>query len=1188
VNAQPLVSIVIPAFNPRFFAMALQSAVGQTYEHLEVIVCDDSAGSEIEGIVQSVQEQSGRPVKYVRNPQRLGFVGNVVQAVQLASGELVKVLCDDDRLFPVCVARQAQMFAANDCVSLVLAQRMFTDENNYVLPMRLANARFAGTDSLFHGGDILSVLSESPANFLGNLSSAMMRREQALGLLGALTEDNQGFVALLDLALFCCLMRAGQLALVSDVLVIERLHAERLSKQSLVAASLGREWTWLCQMLEHRGGEAAPAQGWVRYQPLSDSSLMPGQWKEMNLTALLSNWQNTTDRRIGSESESYAELYQAWMAERQFGAMQLKQLSRTFEAWPCKPRITVVVLDPDGNRDELDSTLRSLRSQHYAAQDCVVLSNVEGVILPDMTQHVLEQNWVGQLNRVVAASAQSDWIYLLQAGDRLVDSALLLLAERVAVMPGLQCIYSDEDVWVDGTFCEPIFKPDFNIDLMRSYPYVGRTLAFDRAAFTALGGLDPRFAELAAHDLLWRLVEAKGPQVVEHIAEIQVHSALGYAQWLSQESVIAQSERVVHEHLNRLGIDHQVRHDELALLNRVDYQHAEQPLVSLVVPCNQRLETVQRCVMSVLERTAYSRYELILVAADGAEPGVDDWLRAMAEVGGATLRVLRLGGLADVGQMVNEAAAAARGEYVLILSSGLQVCDGQWLGELLNHAQRPEVAIVGAKVVDVHDRVVHAGLVLGGNGGVGLICAGEDGQARGYLQRLQVVQNLSAVAGDCLMVRKSVFLALGGLDLAQFSMGLGEVDLCLRSRELGYLVVWTPHARLRAIGVMPTDPHASATPEQQEAFFERWLPQVARDSAYNPNLDLGRVNFSLDPSHHGSWDPFCARTLPSVLALPVNASAVGGYRVSEPFSRLEAAGRIVGRVSFELPGVVQLARMNPDIIVVQLRHNEEAARDIECLARYSNARRIFEIDDYVINVPKKNKHARNKPAGIEQNLRRSIGLCDRVVVTTQALADALAPMHSDFRVVPNMLNPHVWDGLKSNRATASKPRVGWGGGTSHTGDLEVIAETVRLLADEVHWVFFGMCPDELRPYIHEFHPPVQLVDYPAKLASLNLDLALAPLEFHIFNDCKSNLRLLEYGACGYPVICTDTEAYRGYLPCTRIYSNSTKEWVDAIRSHLADPAASYRMGDDLHETVMRDFVLRDDNLRHWEWGWLAD
>ncbi len=221
-------------------------------------------------------------------------------------------------------------------------------------------------------------------------------------------------------------------------------------------------------------------------------------------------------------------------------------------------------------------------------------------------------------------------------------------------------------------------------------------------------------------------------------------------------------------------------------------------------------------------------------------------------------------------------------------------------------------------------------------------------------------------------------------------------------------------------------------------------------------------------------------------------------------------------------------------------------------------------------------------------LREGIGLCDRVVVTTASLADALSSMHNEIRIVPNMLTPEPWAKLTSRRGTSSKPRVGWGGGTSHSGDLEIIADVVRELANEVEWVFFGMCPDALRPYIHEFHSSVGLGTYPFKLASLNLDLALAPLEFHIFNDCKSNLRLLEYGACGYPVICTDTKAYDGFLPCTKVRSNSTEEWIAAIRMHLADPDASYRMGDELREAVLRDYMLSGKNLQHWLWGWLPD
>jgi hypothetical protein len=134
-------------------------------------------------------------------------------------------------------------------------------------------------------------------------------------------------------------------------------------------------------------------------------------------------------------------------------------------------------------------------------------------------------------------------------------------------------------------------------------------------------------------------------------------------------------------------------------------------------------------------------------------------------------------------------------------------------------------------------------------------------------------------------------------------------------------------------------------------------------------------------------------------------------------------------------------------------------------------------------------------------------------------------------------------------------------------------------------VFFGMCPDKLRPYVHEFHNGVPIEEYPRKLASLNLDLALAPLEENTFNECKSNLRLLEYGACGFPVVCTDIVCYEGDLPVTRV-KNRYKEWVSAIRMHLDDLDATATMGDALRDAVRKDWMLTEDKVISWRDAWL--
>ena len=1190
MNHTPLVSIVIPAFNPRFFSQALESSLAQTYPNLEIVICDDSRSDEIKGIVDAFADPA-HPVRYLRNPKRLGLQQNLLRCVEAANGELIKVLCDDDRLFAPSIEMQARALIDHPEASLVAGLRMMSDANNFILPPRVDNCRFSPADSLLKGDDMLAIVESTPKNFLGNFSSTLMRRADVLELLPALIQEGSGFVAMLDFALFVCLLRRGNLAVVNTVLSTERLYPERLSKTSEMVRAAAQEWEWLMQMLTGRGGESAPASGWVRYVEMSKAADQPRQWEELCVTRVLGNRNTVVNGRVGGTSESYAEYYREWLAIRRFNPAEARHLPEFISRWASRPNLVPIIIDDQADSAGLRATLASLDAQLYPPQAVLVLSEGDCPAKDNVLRLPLEANWSQQLNGLVPQLEGADWFYLLRAGDTLRDSALLVLAERIVGTPHMLCAYSDEGALVEGESIEPVFKPGFNLDLMRAYPYVGRALAFDRQRFLSLGGFAPALGELAPHDLLWRLVEEAGVHAIEHIAEIQVESTQTFADWLSLPEVIEGSEALVSAHLSRIGIEHRIRAQELPLLKRIDYLHAQRPVVSIIIAAGASLAALQRCTESLIEQTHYSEYEILIVDEGRGDSAMAQWLDAMSQLGAAMLRVLRYDGYPGEAAVINFAARQARGEYLLTLSPRSVICAGDWLGELLNHGQRPEVGVVGARLLDAHGAIVSAGLILGLAGPAGSPFLGEHANSRGYLQRLQVAQNWSAVSSDCLLVRKDVFDSLGQLDEAEFNLGLSGIDLCLRADKNGYLIVWTPFAT-----VMMGEAGAPAVPAdnvqeqvlEQERFYSKWLPKISRDPAYSPSLSLGVASFSLEPSLRNNWNPFCHRDLPLILGLPVNESAIGHYRVTAPLAELEAAGRVIARVAYESPSTVEIERLSPDTIILQGRYSDGSAADILRMKKYSNALRIFELDDYIVSTPKKNSHARNKPVNTEQMLRDGIALCDRVVVTTQALADVLSSMHNEIRVVPNMLPPQPWATLTSQRRTAKKPRVGWGGGTSHTGDLEIIADVVRELADEVEWVFFGMCPDALRPYIHEFHGTLDLQSYPYKLASLNLDLALAPLEFHIFNDCKSNLRLLEYGACGYPVICTDTRAYEGYLPCTKVHSNSTEEWLAAIRMHLADPEASYRMGDQLREAVHRDFMLRGDNLQHWLWGWLPD
>ncbi|WP_248914805.1 glycosyltransferase [Pseudomonas moorei] len=1197
MNSLPLVSLVIPAFNPRFFGRALHTAVSQSYGHLEIIVCDDSRGHEIEDIVNSVIEQGAR-IRYVRNAQTLGVVGNLQACLEQAQGEFVKFLCDDDQLFSACIERQAQVLVDCADVNLVVAQRLFWDADDMPLPSRMENTPLSPVGGVFKGDDLLAIFENFPVNILGGFSNALFRRADLLELFPALTQPGHCFVATLDFALYVCLMRRGNLAVSNHVLGVERLYPERLSSQQSMKDAAEIEQQWLLQMLKVRSGESAPAPGWVRYLPLTRVDESPRVWEELPLSRTLGTKQTTQGWHVGIASVSFSQLYAQWLECRHLTDGQRNLLPDTLAAWPKVPKIVPVIIDEDGSRSALEITLQSLAAQDYPPELTVVLStSCTRVELEERVFRVpLQDDWQQQVNELLSQLEGADWFYLLRAGDRLVVPALLVMAERIALTPAMTCLYSDEGGLYQGESAEPAFKPDFNLDLMRSYPYVGRALAFERERFLAVGGFNSRFAELAPHDVLWRMVEDDGTQVVGHIAEVLLESTLDLAKWLSQPQVLDTNPLLLEAHLQRLGIAHEIRPGNSTILNRVDYLHDERSLVSIVIVSKDQTSALQRCVESLLEKTAYSEYELLLV--DNGSEGVEarTWFDGMAKLGSERVRVLRQERQGSLAQARNFGVSQAAGDYVLMLNPYTVITQGEWLSELLNHAQRPEVGVVGAKLFNPDGRVLHAGLILGLQGPAGVPFHGEPMQAAGYMFRLQTAHDLSAVGGDCLMVRKAVFETVGGLDEQDLAQSLNEVDLCLRIGQEGYLVVWTPHAQL-ALGAQPVvaaqEGDQARSEQEQEAFYKRWLPIIARDPAYNTNLTLqgvGNASFSLEPGLRCGWSPFSKAQLPKILALPVNASAIGHYRVTQPLIELEAAGRAQGRIHYNLPSIIEVERYSPDVIVLQGRYSEGPINEIPSLQKYSSARRIYELDDYVISVPHRNAHIRNMPGKdeMEKLVRRAIGMCDRVVVSTEPLGNALSDMHHDIRVVPNMLAAHLWTDLRNQRRTSKKPRVGWGGGTSHHGDLAVIADVVRELANEVDWVFFGMCPDDLRPYMHEFHGVIGLDVYPAKLASLNLDLALAPLEFHIFNDCKSNLRLLEYGACGYPVICTDTQAYSGYLPCTRVKSNSTDEWLQAIRMHLADPEASYRMGDELREIVLRDYVLRGDNLRYWENGWLAD
>lgn len=900
--------------------------------------------------------------------------------------------------------------------------------------------------------------------------------------------------------------------------------------------------------------------------------------------------------REREEKAARQDSLRQWLEHRVPSPAQLRLIGEHLAAGAA-PAIGVLVLDPQGRPVHVQRTLASLEraARTYAPARTVVLASGAESLPPDsdaarrFVRLDAGESLQQAINRVLAQEC-FDWFVLVNAGDEFTSSGLMILAQELAGADGVRAVYADEMMRNGDGKLSALLRPDFNLDLLLSMPAgMGRRWLFRREVVLEAGGFDPTFAEAPEFELLLRLIDAGGTAGLGHVDEPLL---------IIDRPAIASShaeQDALRRHLRHRGYEQASVAAHLPGCYRIDYGHQDAPGVSIIIPTRNLFSFLLRCVESLLEKTAYKNYEVLIVDNGSSDDDACAWLAGIEAMDSTQLRVLRYPHPFNHSAMVNMAASQARGDYLLLLDNDVAILREDWLDALLNHAQRPEVGVVGAKLLGADGNVQQAGLVLGLRGPAEPVFRGEKLESPGYMYRLQVDQNYSTVAGSCLMIRKSLFEEVGGLDEDAFKRDYNDADLCLKVREAGYLVVWTPHAVLLHEGGASLVKMDEASPQEQaarrsaaqDAMYGKWLPLIARDPAYNQNLSLQGQGFQLDADDTLSWRPLRWRPLPVALAYAADQQGCGHYRIMQPARAMNDFGLADARFGDRYNTPVEMERLAPDTLVLQRQMVRAQIELQKRLARFSRCFKVAELDDYLPNVPIKSAHKGQLPKDILKTMREALKLVDRFVVSTAPLAEAFDGLHPDIRVVENHLPMHWWSELRSLRRQGRRPRVGWGGGVSHRGDLELIADVVKALAGEVEWVFFGMCPDSMRPYIHEFHAGVAIDDYPARLASLNLDVAIAPLEDNLFNQCKSNLRLLELGACGFPVVCSDVRPYQGDLPVTRVKPRF-KDWVDAIRMHTHDLDAAAKAGDTLRDAVHRDWMLDEKHAAFWLSQWLPD
>ena len=450
--------------------------------------------------------------------------------------------------------------------------------------------------------------------------------------------------------------------------------------------------------------------------------------------------------------------------------------------------------------------------------------------------------------------ARGDYIILLDHDDELHPQAVAMVSEALHEHPQWRMVYSDEDkIDAEGQRYDPYFKPDWNPDLLCGHNCISHLGVYSRALMNALGGFREGMEGSQDWDLALRCSERLGSGEIGHIPMVLYH-------WRAIEGSTAQGvdqKGYAHDAGLRAVREHFARQRQAAEVHEIEGRRGAfrvryplpQPLprISIIVPTRDRVDLLRRCVESILEHTTYPNYEIVVVDNQSVEADSLAYLASLADQ--PKVRVRAHNRPFNFSIINNEAVRDCSSELVCLLNNDIEVITPDWLEELASHAMRPHVGAVGAMLYYPDDTIQHAGVVTGVHGVAAHPYCGMPRGYGGQMARATLAQGMSAVTAACLMIRREVYLRVGGLDVA-LQVAFNDVDFCLRLHRAGFTNVWTPFAELYH--------HESAsrghedTPEKQARFErevtfmkQRWSVELEQDPVYNPNLTLLGEPFTL-------------------------------------------------------------------------------------------------------------------------------------------------------------------------------------------------------------------------------------------------------------------------------------------------------------------------------------------------------
>ena len=568
-------------------------------------------------------------------------------------------------------------------------------------------------------------------------------------------------------------------------------------------------------------------------------------------------WIKLTERFQKSEID-----YKEWLEKNMPARQELDRQEK--HKFKYAPKISILV--PVYNTPEtfLRQMIESVQKQTYGNWElCIANANPANeqvkVILKEYTANdarvkvtdVPENEGIAQNTNKALEIADGTFIGLLDHDDVLAENALYEVVKELNKAVDTDVIYTDEDkvsTAIDEYF-SPNFKPDFNLDMLRSNNYFCHFFVAKKELIETVGGFRGEYNGAQDYDLFLRCIEKA--ERIAHIPKIlyhwRVHQESTADNPLSKMYAYDAGQKAIEQHLKRCGVTAEVSKTENLGFYRVKYQQEGSPLVSILIPNKDQKDTLDQCLKSIEARTDYENYEIIIIENNSTEQETFEYYK---QIKNPKIRVIEWKDEFNYSAINNFGVRHAKGEYLLFLNNDIEVINSDWLGEMLSNCQREEVGAVGAKLYYPDNTVQHAGVIVGIGGVAGSVFVGLKRGYTGYMHRASIQQNLSAVTAACMMVKKSVFEEVGGFE-EELKVAFNDIDFCLKIREKGHLIVYDPYVELyhyesKTRGAEDTTEKIRRFQSEIEYMRSHWSSILKNgDPAYNPNLSLKKWDYSL-------------------------------------------------------------------------------------------------------------------------------------------------------------------------------------------------------------------------------------------------------------------------------------------------------------------------------------------------------